>query len=103
KQNNLYTDEMTSRWDVQPLRLNAAQENSSLLSIFPNPCSDQTTIHFTSDLNDVYVYDLNGRLIASFKNVSGDLKLETQSWNAGIYFLKVESADKSQTGKFTKE
>jgi hypothetical protein len=103
KQNNFYTDQMTSRWDVQPLRLVTSTENAATISIYPNPCADMTTIHFVSEANDVFVYDVNGRLETSFKNVSGNLKIATDNWASGVYFVKILNAEVQQTVKLVKE
>lgn len=61
-------------------------------SVYPNPADNDLNIAFTrNDKEDtVQVFDITGRLIASFV-VSGQQKIDVSSFENGIYFCKVGS------------
>ncbi|HYV90532.1 MAG TPA: T9SS type A sorting domain-containing protein [Chitinophagales bacterium] len=76
-------------------------------SIYPNPLSNSTTIYFT--LNEpqkvsLKIFDLNGRLIQTLADDEFDSGEHQVEWNAsnleaGIYFLRMETATNSMNRK----
>ncbi len=73
-------------------------------SVYPNPVSDQLTIQSTNTLLSflIEVTTVDGQLIYTETHSSGD-KLSTQRWNAGFYFLKIVSGEKSYVTRIVKE
>jgi photosystem II stability/assembly factor-like uncharacterized protein len=71
-------------------------------SIYPNPASE--TINITADhLTSIQIYDLNGRIVFSQQNISGDSFIANISFlNNGIWFCKVESKSGTSVSKFVK-
>ncbi|MFN5706225.1 MAG: T9SS type A sorting domain-containing protein, partial [bacterium] len=65
---------------------------ASSVSLFPNPTEENATVKFNdnSNISNVIVTDLAGRIIAEYKNVSDkNLNINTASFEAGIYFVSV--------------
>jgi hypothetical protein len=53
-------------------------------------------------LNEVSVYDLQGRLVSSVvfvANAGEQVRLSTEMLNAGVYFVRVSSDSATQTAK----
>jgi hypothetical protein len=77
------------------------------LIISPNPISSSTTISFSlneSQNVSVKVFDVNGRLIQTlaaqvFEEGEHSIEWKAEEVNAGIYFLRVQSAELSKTEK----
>jgi hypothetical protein len=80
------------------------------IKVFPNPISDATTISFSLDQSrnvTLKIFDVTGRLITTLANETmnaGDHQLQWNAKNAngnplntGIYFLKMETPDHSET------
>lgn len=88
----------------------AVQEfNSSVsdINIFPNPCSDRTTISFSVQKETrlmLGIYNINGELIFSESEgriMSGIhlVTLNSASWKEGIYFCRINTDDSFSTSK----
>ncbi|RNC87062.1 MAG: T9SS C-terminal target domain-containing protein [Winogradskyella sp.] len=74
------------------------------ISIYPNPTNN--TLYITSKLsvNQISVYDMNGRLLrmVSLNSNTFEYALDVKNLIEGIYFLKLESDNALQTLKFVK-
>jgi hypothetical protein len=73
--------------------------------VFPNPAEDSWNIvNKTSQAFTVNLYDVNGKLISVFENISSqELTIDASSLKAGIYFAKITSDDASTTLKLVKK
>jgi hypothetical protein len=71
--------------------------------IYPNPCSDYTFIQSATGADVVLVYDMTGRQIASYANISDATKINTNAWNAGTYLVKIITSSEQQVVKLIKE
>jgi hypothetical protein len=86
-----------------------AEENYSveIVNIFPNPFSGSTTISFSllqSQNISIKIFDVNGRLVAAvadkmFEAGENEIVWNAGEVNAGIYFLRMESASYSENRK----
>lgn len=58
------------------------------IKTFPNPSTDHITIENTSEINieEVRIYDMNGRLLEIIKNCS---VIDTEKWIAGMYLVDI--------------
>lgn len=75
------------------------QQNSSSISISPNPCSENTTIHSEIVLEnaDIRILTINGELIQEIKNFTGqELIVPLESKTAGIYIIEIVSANSKE-------
>jgi hypothetical protein len=80
----------------------------SQLKIFPNPTNGRTIISFTTPKAggvSLTIYDVTGRVIKTIANAElneGDhtFNLDVKNFRAGIYLLRMQSGQISQTRKF---
>jgi hypothetical protein len=91
--------------EVEPVTVYDAvgENNMTSLSIYPNPVVSETYVTLENDgLNEVSVYDLQGRLVSSMTfvaNAGEQVRLSTEMLNAGVYFVRVSSDSATQTAK----
>ena len=84
-----------------PTGINETETNT--LGIFPNPAVSEAFVTLeNAGLNEVSVYDLQGRLVCkeTVEAQAGEqVRLSTETLNAGVYFVRVNSANATQTAK----
>lgn len=83
--------------------INEHYKNAILLSVYPNPAS--TVVNFKTDSKDVsmiQITDVVGKMIDEQMFNSSMLSLNTQTYNAGVYFYTILDKNRSnlKTGKF---
>lgn len=100
--NQFYTDELTARWDVTSSKLAQSSSVSNAL-IYPNPCFDYAFIQSAADADAVLIYDLAGRLIANYADVTDAVEINTNTWDAGTYLVKIITGSEQQVMKLIKE
>jgi len=76
-------------------------------SVYPNPVNDFLFLNFNntvSELTELYLYDLNGRMVIKdiYMPYSGLKSIDMQNLDFGIYFLTVSSNGFSKTHKIIK-
>jgi hypothetical protein len=85
------------------------ETNAGMLSLYPNPTSDQFTIYpeysgrFT--ISEIEIYNMLGENIFSQKPAanSQQLTVNVSEFNPGIYFVKVKSEQQEYVARFIKE
>lgn len=84
--------------------LSADEFNSKQFTVSPNPVKDFVTIsNDFSTIEVVNVYDLNGRQVKSINNNATQLQVSLGDLAAGVYVLKIQTAQGSTTQKIIKE
>lgn len=82
----------------------AVAENDVTLSLYPNPATSYTTLSM-SEMSDatVTISDLQGRVLRSFAvNQTGEpVRIETDGFKAGFYFVTVSDGSSRQTVKLS--
>ena len=74
-------------------------ENSNF-SIYPNPVKNELNITSANSLKNVKIINAIGQEIMN-ENVAGNhYKVNTSSFNKGIYFVQIESEKGKSTKKF---
>lgn len=73
--------------------------DQALVSIYPNPTSD--FLKFSGDVKSVEIFDVTGKLVNA-KKVSGN-KVDVNQLKSGMYMIKMETANGTQTEKFIKK
>lgn len=90
---------------VQPVTVYNATvaENSTALSLYPNPASSYTMLEVGMDNATVTVTDLQGRVLRSFEvnSASEPVRIETEGFQAGLYFVTVSDGNNRQTLKLS--
>jgi len=70
-------------------------QNDGYFNIYPNPANGAFTLDLgTNAAQKVEVSDLTGRIIASFEQVSGKVRVDLTSAGAGVYYCRVITEDK---------
>ena len=99
--------EWTYVWtqEVEPVSvyLGLNENQSNTLAVYPNPAVGETFVTLeNAGLNEVSVYDVQGRLVSSesFVAAAGEqVRLSTAMLNAGVYFVRVSSDNNVMTAK----
>ncbi len=84
-----------------------AQDNNSVLTVFPNPVINHASIRFDSELSgnlNLFVFDMNGKIVFSKKVTvntgNNTIPLEIRSLSKGIYIVKGQMDSHSYQQKF---
>ena len=83
--------------EVEPVTVYDAvgENNMTSLSIYPNPAVSETFVTIeNAGLNEVSVYDIQGRLVSKqsvIANESEKVRISTETLNAGVYFVTVSN------------
>jgi glucose/arabinose dehydrogenase len=97
--NQPFTHSIVKVWNADYLGV-GTNEISSIpeMKIFPNPATDYVTIESSPNSN-VSISDLAGKRIFEGNNEAGSLKINTQEFDKGVYFIRVESNSYFRTMK----
>ncbi len=78
--------------------------NSYLLSkynVSPNPTSDIVTINTNTELTNILVTDVNGKIIKKVAN--GNNKVDFSNLDSGVYFITYDTDDKHYLSKIVRK
>ncbi|WP_299764581.1 T9SS type A sorting domain-containing protein [uncultured Dokdonia sp.] len=76
--------------------LNVESFNSNTISIYPNPTNGVISFETTlTSLLDLKLYDVTGKMIKNYTNLSNIPTIDISFLKAGIYFLEIKSDDSS--------
>lgn len=64
------------------------QQPLSVLSVYPNPASDEFRIECTTEVEKVELLDAYGKKIAEFEPISNFVVSTSKSYSSGVYYLK---------------
>ena len=82
----------------------AIEEISTTFSIYPNPVNDRLFVEAETEIEEVMVYDIFGRLqVTEAPSHQGNLSIDLSDLNGGIYFVKVKTGNGEIIKKFVKE
>ena len=93
---------------VQPNAIESVTAPQEFAKIYPNPFSSMIMVSMNIKADEVVaaqITDLSGRVIYSDsgKTQNGKMVIDPTIDNAGIYFLKLSTADRSATYKIVKQ
>lgn len=80
------------------------QENS--LRLYPNPSKSQLNIEFNSVIDEgtIEIYDLLGKRIYGQSLTANNLiQIDVESWQTGLYLVKIKSNNSEATHRFVKQ
>lgn len=92
----------TYKIDISGNILNSGENSfASEVKVFPNPASDTATIFLNnaSEKTSLAVYDVMGRLVKNKNFENGQLNLSVETFQPGIYYLKISQGGKQTTKK----
>ena len=90
---------------VEPVSVyDALNENvTASLSVYPNPAVSETFVTLENGgLNEVSVYDMQGRLVSKMNVIASEgeqVRISTETMVSGVYFVRVNSESMVQTAK----
>jgi hypothetical protein len=74
--------------------------NDIAVNIYPNPSAGTMTVELPVHTNvDIHITDLQGRVVKTFANLSGQVSLQADDLADGIYLLQITSAEGSTQRK----
>ena len=86
--------------EFAPVSIVEHPQTKQTLSIFPNPVSGIVTISAIEDIEQLYIFDVTGRLVKSQSPASRQVIFDTGVLPKGVYLVQVRLKDgKVQTGK----
>ena len=73
------------------------------LSLYPNPATTYTMLEVNTLNATMTISDLQGRVLRSFNvtNTTEPIRIETEGFNAGLYFVTVSDGTSRQTVKLS--
>jgi len=73
--------------------------------IVPNPATDNVSVSFPNDFNDINItfYNALGQLIMEKKMGTSSPTISLQTLSSGVYFYKIDNNSFSQSGKIIKQ
>jgi len=73
-----------------------------LLKYYPNPCRGILQVDINTDIKELFIADINGKLILKIEvgKEQGHLEIDLNAYPAGIYFLQYTVKGKTKAGKF---
>lgn len=74
-------------------------EINNELSIFPIPANDFVTINSSNLINKIEIFDISGKNILTQNSDSNNINVNTQNFTTGIYFIKIQTTNKTITKK----
>ena len=81
---NIYLQEFEKRWG-ELSSTSIENKNNLKIDIYPNPSNGNVNIITSEKINNIKIYDIEGRLINQLKSTSFLIE------NNGVYFLKITS------------
>jgi hypothetical protein len=83
---------------TSPFRLRDADDNTTLIEVFPNPATDHVSVRFNSGISDkgrIFLLDFTGRMVTNqeitINEGENEIVLNTNSLSPGIYSLIFET------------
>jgi peptidoglycan/xylan/chitin deacetylase (PgdA/CDA1 family)/lysophospholipase L1-like esterase len=70
--------------------------------IFPNPTVDSITIKGVDKNTMVYISDVSGKIIGSYRNLNAEHEINISYIKPGVYYISLQSNDKRITEKLIK-
>ena len=95
---------LTSRQMQVPHISTATQEMEtppSGIKIYPNPCTNELQIHSSSEIKNIHLLGIDGKLLKSFQFKSREATIKTDDLNPGFYILRIAD-DSNRAFKFIK-
>ena len=83
--------------------LNTENQLAQQITIYPNPVGDILTITSQAQIDQYRIYDVTGSLISEGKLENSPGQIDVSNLNSGMYFIELNSENRSATRKFIKK
>ncbi len=87
--NELISKTFTFTIDVDNAATDFAAAN---FNVYPNPAKTQVSIEAASEISEVVIYNVAGKVLASYVGAGTQMQLNVSELNKGIYILSVQSS-----------
>ncbi len=77
------------------------EESEISLNLYPNPANEEITIETESNIIDLKIVDLNGKII--FQSTDNTNQVDISSFDTGVYMVLVETEEGIVRSQFVKE
>lgn len=84
--------------DPSAVGVNSVKE-SIAVQIYPNPATSKLNVNVGDISASVAIFDITGKMVNSFENVSGNLEMNVNNLNKGVYMVKVNSGNATEVKK----
>lgn len=74
-----------------------------MVNIYPNPVNDKLIIEANEAISNVEIYNLTGALVISQECNSEKVEMEVGELLSGVYFIRMTTANATETRRFVKE
>lgn len=99
-ENCIYSDTMQVHFDVCAF---VNQPNSPDIMVFPNPTTNFVTFSSNETIENLMIYDLNGKIVYKSKDTFRETFIETFNWLPGeYYYLIITESSKIVKSNFIK-
>ena len=85
------------------LTVGISENNLSAISIFPNPTTGILSISGITEAANVALYNIQGKLLKEYSQISNNNSIDISDFSAGLYFLKVQNEGGFKTFKVIRE
>jgi len=75
--------------DLHHSAITPVNSKDELINVYPNPCSNKLRISGFQTIKNVSIYDVLGKEIIQFRNLSSNEEINTSALNKGVYFVKI--------------
>lgn len=79
--------------------LNTVELNPTEISIYPNPAKDYFIIDSPEKIEEIKVYDANGRLVYASSNKQLNIQIPTSDWAVGVYWVQINISQERRIEK----
>ena len=86
-----FESEWTEGVEVEIKYVGINELETDSYSIYPNPTNGNVTFEGIG-LNSIEIYDIQGRTLAQYTNLNGKLQINVNSYENGIYFVRLISS-----------
>ncbi|MGO4905904.1 CotH kinase family protein [Flavobacterium sp. W20_MBD1_R3] len=96
---------VASSWEAttsDALSRDSFAEASSLL-IYPNPVSDIVTIHASTPMSEIKIFNILGALVQEIKVANNLVDMDLSTYSSGIYFVKIYNEEGYTSRKIIKK
>ncbi|HMK07196.1 MAG TPA: T9SS type A sorting domain-containing protein, partial [Flavobacterium sp.] len=73
------------------------------VTIYPNPATDNFTVKANSKIKSIQLFDVQGRIVATYLAGDSQAKTNISQFSKGIYFVKVTTQDGTSIEKIIKK
>jgi hypothetical protein len=100
------TETITSIEFKDKKRYFASVNNASSMntSVFPNPATDNISITFDGEIQNIEIYSVSGKLVYNNNAIGvSNHQVNTSTWEKGVYIIKLTTESETSTTRFIVE